>query len=434
MAAAAAARGGSPKKKGSPKQKAPRGDDGDDRDDEGEGGADGSGGGWAFAVCASTGAVAAVHQTSLSLCPAPGAPVVTHKLAGRQGAVRAAAFDAQGGVLFLAGDDKRVEAWPLPALDAPKHTSVPVSKKIGQLCIAPDGSVIAGDKSGEVFRFTYSPSAGFGPSEFLLGHTASTITGLQLALGGRLLVSSDKDEHIRVSRFPHTHVIEGYCLGHTGFVAALCEAGEGAVASGSGDGSLRVWRIRETAEEAARTFTFEDPAVTYPPTVTAVAYAAGAGHDWVIASVESRGFVALCREQGGSRTWRDAAVRGEHVRRAPVALAAHGAELWCGYSGSEAPLLAGFRMNFSVGESPTVELAPLPNGLPALPFSEVAPSDWQLELERKRRLRHGEGTPEDLKRRKVAAGGDIAAAQRQMREAEEEERKGRERGAAQPAS
>lgn len=58
------------------------------------------------------------------------------------------------------------------------------------------------------------------------------------------ILSSDRDEHIRVSRgIPQTHVIEGYCLGHTEFVAKLCIPGWNTkvLISGGGDDFLLIW-------------------------------------------------------------------------------------------------------------------------------------------------------------------------------------------------
>lgn len=58
------------------------------------------------------------------------------------------------------------------------------------------------------------------------------------------ILTSDRDEHIRVSRgIPQTHVIEGYCFGHTEFVAKLCIPGWNTklLISGGGDDFLLVW-------------------------------------------------------------------------------------------------------------------------------------------------------------------------------------------------
>ena len=58
------------------------------------------------------------------------------------------------------------------------------------------------------------------------------------------ILTSDRDEHIRVSRgLPLAHVIEGYCLGHTEFVSRLCILpwNKDMLVSGGGDGTLILW-------------------------------------------------------------------------------------------------------------------------------------------------------------------------------------------------
>lgn len=62
------------------------------------------------------------------------------------------------------------------------------------------------------------------------------------------VLTSDRDEHIRVSRGPpQSHIIENYCLGHTSFVSKLCipPTRQDLLISGGGDGFLFVWDWRE---------------------------------------------------------------------------------------------------------------------------------------------------------------------------------------------
>ncbi|KZL73543.1 WD repeat domain-containing protein [Colletotrichum tofieldiae] len=76
-----------------------------------------------------------------------------------------------------------------------------------------------------------------------IGHV-SMLTALTLASKGtrRYIITADRDEHIRVSRFmPHAHVIEGFCLGHANFVSALTLPSQDVLVSGGGDSELFVW-------------------------------------------------------------------------------------------------------------------------------------------------------------------------------------------------
>lgn len=77
----------------------------------------------------------------------------------------------------------------------------------------------------------------------LAGHV-SMLTAMTLAVKGsrRYIVTADRDEHIRLSRFiPHAHIIEGFCLGHANFVSALALPTQDILVSGGGDSELFVW-------------------------------------------------------------------------------------------------------------------------------------------------------------------------------------------------
>ncbi|KAG8527047.1 uncharacterized protein KY384_008476 [Bacidia gigantensis] len=58
------------------------------------------------------------------------------------------------------------------------------------------------------------------------------------------ILTSDRDEHIRISRgLPQAHIIEGYCLGHTHFVSRMCLIPQKPrmLLSGGGDDFLILW-------------------------------------------------------------------------------------------------------------------------------------------------------------------------------------------------
>lgn len=85
--------------------------------------------------------------------------------------------------------------------------------------------------------------------KLLLGHV-SLLSDLAIATGeldGQerpFLLTSDRDEHIRVSRgIPQTHVIHSFCLGHTEFVSKLFIVpwDRRVLVAGSGEPSLRVY-------------------------------------------------------------------------------------------------------------------------------------------------------------------------------------------------
>ena len=63
--------------------------------------------------------------------------------------------------------------------------------------------------------------------KLLLGHVSllTEVLVSKIEIGERsraFVLTSDRDEHIRVSRYPQAHIIEVYCLGHRDFVSKLC--------------------------------------------------------------------------------------------------------------------------------------------------------------------------------------------------------------------
>jgi tRNA (guanine-N(7)-)-methyltransferase subunit TRM82 len=89
----------------------------------------------------------------------------------------------------------------------------------------------------------------------LLGHTASMLTGVKVTTDngvGRIL-TSDRDEKIRVSLFPDTHVVDSFLLGHEAFVSSLDVThrdGLTRCATSSGDGTIRLWDYAKCQELA----------------------------------------------------------------------------------------------------------------------------------------------------------------------------------------
>ena len=72
---------------------------------------------------------------------------------------------------------------------------------------------------------------------------------------GKYIITCDRDEKIRVSKYPNAYNIECYCLGHTDFVTNLQVVhnfSENILLSASGDGSLRVWKYLEGKEVSTK--------------------------------------------------------------------------------------------------------------------------------------------------------------------------------------
>lgn len=84
--------------------------------------------------------------------------------------------------------------------------------------------------------------------KLLLGHV-SLLTDVLVAsaeISGqqrRFILTADRDEHVRISRYPQTHIVHGYCLGFGDFVSKICTVpwSQNFLIVGSGEPSLEVF-------------------------------------------------------------------------------------------------------------------------------------------------------------------------------------------------
>ena len=117
--------------------------------------------------------------------------------------------------------------------------------------------------------------------EPILGHVSmlTDLISVKVSQGGQTkreyIITSDRDEHIRVSRgLPQAHVIENHCLGHKQFVNRLCLPRDDILVSGGGDDYICAWdwvngqllgrfdvktRVKTSATETLHEYTGEKP-------------------------------------------------------------------------------------------------------------------------------------------------------------------------------
>ncbi|KAH9820814.1 WD40-repeat-containing domain protein [Melampsora americana] len=180
-------------------------------------------------------------------------------------------------LLFSTGEDKVLNTWELPELKLLQSREL--SKRATALLISPNGkNIVIGDKSGDIYNLPMEGSENLvfasDPDEEVKEITPEktpkdqpTKPTITLApIGGHvsiltsltfipiqpipLLVSADRDEHIRLSRYPHAWSIESFLLGHQRFVGALLwvpdNSGKtGVLLSGGGDDDIYVWDVKE---------------------------------------------------------------------------------------------------------------------------------------------------------------------------------------------
>ncbi|BFZ05003.1 hypothetical protein BsWGS_08042 [Bradybaena similaris] len=130
--------------------------------------------------------------------------------------------------------DKSGDAY---VFDVQQEHSDYLSKAAGD---AVEGRTVSGGTDAP-FEDHHGP-AGVGGS-LLLGHHSMLLSVLTVE-NDNLIVTSDRDEKIRISHYPDAYNIHAYCLGHTQFVISLAydECRESLI-SASGDATLRVWTL-----------------------------------------------------------------------------------------------------------------------------------------------------------------------------------------------
>jgi hypothetical protein len=112
--------------------------------------------------------------------------------------------------------------------------------------------ILVADKFGEVWALDVPLLS---KKVRIVGHTASVITDMQINSDYSLLITADRDEKIRVSKFPQTVTIETYCLGHTSVVTSVSIASIGdrkMLVSVGWDHRLILWDLLSGASIAHR--------------------------------------------------------------------------------------------------------------------------------------------------------------------------------------
>jgi len=120
--------------------------------------------------------------------------------------------------------------------------------------------IVAGDLTGDATAFPLQKNDETKDDKMqgrlLLGHTASMLTGVKVVTDGTgkmRILTSDRDEKVRISQFPNTNIVEGYLLGHSAFISAMDAATNldcSNCVTCSGDGTIRLWNY-ESAQEVA---------------------------------------------------------------------------------------------------------------------------------------------------------------------------------------
>ncbi|KAI8982548.1 WD40-repeat-containing domain protein [Pilobolus umbonatus] len=159
---------------------------------------------------------------------------------------RSLAFNKEGTLLASSGEDKEVRVWNTS--DWTVKVARPAHKRVNALRFNNDSSiVVVADKFGDVYCHPVKEATEEDKHMLpIVGHV-SLVTDMTLTPDEKYVITSDRDEHIRVSRFPNGYNIESFCLGHTDVVTFIevLPWNESTLVSAGGDGFIRLWNYEK---------------------------------------------------------------------------------------------------------------------------------------------------------------------------------------------
>ncbi|KAM8820411.1 tRNA (guanine-N(7)-)-methyltransferase non-catalytic subunit WDR4 [Eudromia elegans] len=161
--------------------------------------------------------------------------------------ILAFAFSLSGNYFALTDDNKRLILFHTkPSWECVSVRSV--NRRCTALIItAAENKILVADKSGDVYSYSITEPQAEGKLE--LGHL-SLLTDVALSPDDQYILTSDRDEKIRVSLARAPHNIVSYCLGHKEFVSKIFVIPNypDLLLSASGDSTVRLWEYRSGKE------------------------------------------------------------------------------------------------------------------------------------------------------------------------------------------
>ncbi|MCJ1420826.1 tRNA (guanine-N(7)-)-methyltransferase non-catalytic subunit trm82 [Xylographa parallela] len=143
----------------------------------------------------------------------------------------------------MATEQPSMEAKSKPFI--PAATALTVHTKRNQQALKNQQSLTSKSSGKKCLDFAHQLLLGHVSLLTDLAYVTVLVAGSTSSSTRSYLLTSDRDEHIRVSRgLPQAHIIEGYCLGHTEFVSKLCVTPWdcSCLISGGGDDYLLIWK------------------------------------------------------------------------------------------------------------------------------------------------------------------------------------------------
>ncbi|QLQ82342.1 hypothetical protein HG537_0H01030 [Torulaspora globosa] len=124
----------------------------------------------------------------------------------------------------------------------------PFPKRPNAIAIGDDGDTVTiADKFGDVHQMSISGqvSAVGEESQPILGHV-SMLTDIIMTKdsdGHRFVITSDRDEHIKISHYPQCFIVDKWLFGHKQFISSMCcpSWNSNLLFSAGGDDSIFAW-------------------------------------------------------------------------------------------------------------------------------------------------------------------------------------------------
>jgi hypothetical protein len=171
-------------------------------------------------------------------------------------------FSPDGKLLAVAGPEKVIRVWEVetaePRLSVahalPRRPSCACFSAVKEGGSSSSSVVMVSDKLGDVWAVDPRAPASGGSSaapQLILGHTSAIITCMCTVSEGsgtdqkRYVLTGDRNEQVRVSRFPATSIIQSFLMSHVETTTAVAEvgAGQGLAISAGLDGYLGLWAV-----------------------------------------------------------------------------------------------------------------------------------------------------------------------------------------------
>ncbi|EEB12207.1 conserved hypothetical protein [Pediculus humanus corporis] len=124
-------------------------------------------------------------------------------------------------------------------------------RKASCLCFFPKSNIILlGNKTGFTTFYSFEGKE-LSKVNSSLGHN-SMLTSALITDNEKYIITSDRDEKIRITNYPNTYNIERFCLGHKQFVCWLgfLPSNKEVLISCSGDGTIKFWNYLNGSELA----------------------------------------------------------------------------------------------------------------------------------------------------------------------------------------